>query len=112
MPARSAGAVSHGAVESGVAARAESLAGPRRQGSFGGSGRSVGAGLFAAIYHRLERGVIRVGHSGDLTLPKPVPTIRRVVALLLVALLVGLLVWTESAAVTPGRSLARGCSRW
>jgi len=57
----------------------------------------VGAGLFAAIYHRLEGSILRVGHFGDLTLPQLLRTSRWAVVVALAALLAGLLVWMESA---------------
>lgn len=59
----------------------------------------IGAGLFAAVYHRLEAGVLRVGHFGELTLPELLRVNRWVVVVPVAALLVGLLVWMERAGV-------------
>ena len=57
----------------------------------------AGASLLAALYPRLEAGIFRRGDFGDLTLPRLFGVNHWVVVLPVAALLVGLLLWIESA---------------
>jgi hypothetical protein len=57
----------------------------------------VGAGIFAAIYPRLQSGVLRWGEFGDLTLPRLLGVNHWLVVIPVAALLTGLLVWMERA---------------
>ena len=65
---------------------------------FGGVvGMLLGAGIFAALYGRLEHGILGWGHFGDMTLPRLLKVNEWVVVIPVAALLVGLLLWIESA---------------
>lgn len=63
----------------------------------GAVGILIGAGLFAAVYHRLQPGILSRGNFGDLTLPRLFGVNHWVVVVPVVVVLVGLLVWIESA---------------
>ena len=78
------------------------VAGAVGQGSldalFGGvAGILLGAGLFAAIYHRLTACVLNKGHFGEITLPEALRVNAWLVVIPVAALIVGLLWWIEAA---------------
>jgi hypothetical protein len=60
-------------------------------------GMLAGAGLFAAIYPRLRRGLLEWGSFGDVTMPELVGANRWAVVLAVAALLTGLLIWIDAA---------------
>lgn len=63
----------------------------------GALGILIGAGLFAAVYHRLQPGILSRGDFGDLTLPRLFGVNPWVVVVPVVVVLVGLLAWIERA---------------
>jgi len=63
------------------------------------SGILVGSGLFAALYPRLSRGVLRWGYFGDVTLPQVLRVNEWVVVVSVAALIVSLLLAMEWAGV-------------
>jgi hypothetical protein len=60
-------------------------------------GMLAGAGLFAAIYPRLQSGLLEWGDFGDVTFPKLLGVNHWPVVIPVAALLMGLLVWIERA---------------
>ena len=65
---------------------------------FGGlPGILIGAGLLAAIYPRLESGILSKGDFGDLTLPTWFKVNAWVVVVPVSLLILGLLLWIEKA---------------
>lgn len=60
-------------------------------------GLLAGAGLFAAFYPRLERGMLRRGDFGELTFPQLFGVNPWVVVAPAAVLIAGLLVWMEKA---------------
>ncbi len=78
------------------------IAGAVGQGSMdallgGVVGILLGAGVLAALYPRLSRGVMTVGDFGDLTLPRLLKVNEWVVVLPVTGLIILLLWWLESA---------------
>jgi len=78
------------------------IAGAVGQGSMdallgGVVGILIGSGVLAALYPRLSRGVMAVGDFGDVTLPRLFKVNEWVVVVPMVALIVLLLWWLESA---------------
>ena len=57
----------------------------------------IGTGLFAALYPKLNKGILRKGDYGDLTLPKFFRVNDWVVVIPVAALILALLIWMESA---------------
>lgn len=65
---------------------------------FGGlAGILIGAGWLAAIYPRLESGILRKGDFGDLTLPRWFKVNEWCVVVPVSLLILGLLLWIEKA---------------
>jgi len=65
---------------------------------FGGVvGILLGAGLFATLFPRLEKGILAKGDFGDITLPRIFKVNHWVVVVPVVAMIVGLLFWIEKA---------------
>ena len=60
-------------------------------------GMLAGAGLFAAIYPRLQGSLLEWGSFGDLTFPELLRVNRWAVVLPAAGLMIGLLVWIEAA---------------
>ena len=78
------------------------VAGAVGQGSmdalFGGmAGALIGAGLFAAIYPRLQKGILNKGEFGPRTLPELFRVNPWVIVIPAAILLTSLLVWIEKA---------------
>jgi hypothetical protein len=63
----------------------------------GAVGILIGAGLFAALFPRLQRGILRKGDFGTLTLPELLKVNAWAVVVPVVIMLVALLWWIESA---------------
>ncbi len=63
----------------------------------GAVGILIGAGLFAAVYHHLQPGILSYGHFGELTFPQLLRVNHWVIVVPTVVLLVGLLWWIESS---------------
>ena len=61
------------------------------------AGILIGAGLFAALYPKLQASVLDKGAFGDVTWPRLLKVNPWLVVFVLVALLTGLLAWIESA---------------
>jgi hypothetical protein len=59
------------------------------------AGILVGAGLFAALYPRVQNGLLRRGYFGELTFPQLFKVNHWVVVVPVAAMIVGLLVWLE-----------------
>jgi len=57
----------------------------------------IGTGLFAAIYPKLNLGILKKGFYGDITLPKLLKVNDWIVVLPVAALIVLILVWMENA---------------
>ena len=57
----------------------------------------IGAALFAAVYPRLEAGILRRGYFGELTLPQLFKVNAWAVVIPVAFLIAGLLVWIEKA---------------
>ncbi len=57
----------------------------------------IGAGLFAALYPKLESGILRKGDFGDRTFPELLRVNSWVVVAAASAMIIGLLFWIESA---------------
>ena len=57
----------------------------------------VGAGIFAALYSRLEKGILHLGDFGDLTFPRLLKVNEWIVIVPVVILVVSLLFWLEKA---------------
>ncbi len=65
---------------------------------FGGlAGILIGAGLLAALYPRLQSGILRKGDFGDLTLPGLFKVNAWFVVVPVALLILGLLLWIEKA---------------
>ncbi|NSW56189.1 MAG: YeeE/YedE family protein [Armatimonadetes bacterium] len=78
------------------------VAGAVGQGSldavFGGVvGILIGAGLFASVYPELQKGILNKWHFGELTFPQLFNVNPWVVVVPVSGLIVGLLLWIESA---------------
>ncbi|MBP8952990.1 MAG: YeeE/YedE family protein [Armatimonadetes bacterium] len=78
------------------------VAGAVGQGSldalFGGVvGILIGAGLFASVYHELQKGILNQWHFGELTFPQLFRVNPWVVVAPVAVLIVGVLLWIESA---------------
>jgi len=63
----------------------------------GAIGILVGAGIFAAFYPRLEKGILHLGDFGDLTFPRLLKVNEWIVIVPVVILVVSLLFWIEKA---------------
>jgi hypothetical protein len=64
---------------------------------FGGVvGIITGAGLFAAVYPKLEKGILKKGDFGNITVPQLLHVNPWLVIIPLCAVITGLLVWLES----------------
>ena len=61
------------------------------------TGILIGAGLFAAIYPRLDQGILKKGDFGDLTLPQLFKVKDRVVVVAVGGLIFLFLYWLEQA---------------
>lgn len=77
------------------------LLGAVAQGSldalFGGVvGIIIGAGLFAAVYPKLGKGVFKKGDFGEVTIPQVMHVCQPLVIVPLCAVIIGLLFWLES----------------
>ena len=59
------------------------------------AGILLGAGVFAALYPRLSRGILSKGDFGDLTLPRLLKVNAWVVVIPVAGLIVGVLYWLE-----------------
>jgi hypothetical protein len=57
----------------------------------------IGTGLFAAIYPKLNLGILKKGFYGDITLPKLLKVNDWIVVLPVAALIILILVWMENA---------------
>ncbi|MFX4262343.1 YeeE/YedE thiosulfate transporter family protein [Pelotomaculum propionicicum] len=65
---------------------------------FGGVvGVITGAGLFAAVYPKLEKGILKKGDFGAITVPQLLHVNPWLVIVPLCAVIIGLLAWLESA---------------
>ncbi len=65
---------------------------------FGGIvGMLIGTGLFAAMYPKLQRGILKKGYFGELTLPNLLKLNQWVVIVIVCVVVVGLLLWIEKA---------------
>lgn len=62
------------------------------------TGIIIGAGIFAAIFPRLQEGILRKGYFGDLTIPQFLRVNAWIVVLPAAAMLVGLLALIEKLA--------------
>ncbi len=60
-------------------------------------GITIGAGLLAAVYPRLQHGILNKGHFGELTLPQLFKVNPWVVVIPVATLVILLLVWMEGA---------------
>jgi hypothetical protein len=56
----------------------------------------IGSGLFAAIYPKLNQGILKWGYFGDVTLPKLLKVNDWIVVLPVAALIILILVWMEN----------------
>jgi hypothetical protein len=64
---------------------------------FGGVvGILIGAGLFAAAYPKLEKGVMKIGDFGETTVPQVLHVSPPLVIVPLCGVIIGLLFWLES----------------
>ncbi len=64
---------------------------------FGGVvGIIIGAGLFAAVYPKLEKGVLKIGDFGEKTIPQAMHVSPWLVIVPFCAVITGLLFWLES----------------
>ena len=63
----------------------------------GVTGALIGAGLFAALYPRLDASILHKGNFGDVTLPQLLKVNPWTVVIPAVMILSGLLVWIEKA---------------
>ena len=57
----------------------------------------LGTGLFAALYPRLNNGILRLGEYGDITLPKLFKVNDWAVILPVMGIIIALFLWLESA---------------
>ena len=65
---------------------------------FGGvAGILIGAGIFAAVYHRIHGPVLSKGHFGEITLPELLKVNHWVVVAAVAAMIVALLLWMEKS---------------
>jgi hypothetical protein len=55
----------------------------------------IGAGLFAAIYHKVRDGILKKGHFGDITFPGLFKVNDWVVVIPTATIIVLILVWME-----------------
>lgn len=66
--------------------------------TFGGLiGIWIGTGLFAALYPRLNKGILKAGYYGDITLPKLLNIPEWIVIAAVEAIILALFLWMESA---------------
>lgn len=64
---------------------------------FGGVvGILIGASLFAAVYPKLEKGIMRIGDFGETTIPQVIHVRPPLVIVPLCAVIIGVLYWLES----------------
>lgn len=56
----------------------------------------IGSGLFAALYPKLNQGILKWGYFGDVTLPKLLKVNDWIVVLPVAALIILILVWMEN----------------
>ena len=56
----------------------------------------IGAGLFAAVYPKLEKGVLKIGDFGEKTIPQAMHVSPWLVIVPFCAVITGLLFWLES----------------
>jgi hypothetical protein len=59
------------------------------------AGILIGAGLFAALYPRLDKGILKKGYFGDMTLPRLFKVNDWVVVIPVAVIIVAVLVWLE-----------------
>jgi len=57
----------------------------------------IGTGLFAALYPKLNRGILKTGYYGDVTLPKLLKVNDWIVVIPVAALIILILIWFENA---------------
>lgn len=57
----------------------------------------IGTGLFAALYPKLNQGILKKGNFGDVTLPKLLKVNDWVVVLPAAALIIFILIWMETS---------------
>jgi len=56
----------------------------------------IGTGIFAALYPRLNKGILKVGYFGDISIPELIKVNKWVVIIIVEGMILALLLWLES----------------